>query len=320
LRLSVHLLRACLCAIALGAVAVPAAHARPDLQFGAYTAGSAYGGNVSPTNALEQQLGRRISIVSWYTNWTDQAPINYNAAKAVRGVRRSGRTPLITWEPWRAESGTQWQPDFELRKIAAGNFDGYIRRYARNLKRTRTTVYVRMMHEMNGEYYPWGGVTNNNNAARFKRAWRHVVGQFRKVGARNVKFVWCPLAIDVPNVRKNRFERYYPGRRYVDVLALDGFNWGLDQPGWGGWQSFKKVFKRGYTRISRLGRQPVWFTEVSSVSNGGDKAKWVRDMWATAERWKRLKAIVWYDGKSAMDRNKNDWAAASVASAFRQAP
>jgi beta-mannanase len=316
LRLLVQLTRAFACAIVLVALAAPLAHAGSGLQFGAYTAGSAYGGNVSPTNQLEQTLQRRISIVSWYTNWTDTAPINYNAAKAVGAVRASGRTPLITWEPWRMESGTSWQPDFELTQISSGRYDGYIRAYARNLKKTRTTVYLRMMHEMNGDFYPWGGATNNNNAARFRVAWRHVVDQFRRVGARNVKFVWAPLNIDVPNRRSNRMEKYYPGKRYVHVLALDGFNWGMDQPGWGGWQSFQQVFKRGYKRISRLGKQPIWFTEVATVANGGDKAKWVRDMFTTAARWKRLKAIVWYDGKGAADRNRNDWAAASVASAF----
>ncbi len=320
MRLTVQIIRAFACVIVLGAVAAPHAVAGPGMKFGAYTAGAAYGGNLSPTNELESTLQRRIEIVSWYTNWTDSAPINYNAGKAVRGVRRSGRTPLITWEPWRAESNTAFQPDFELTQISSGRYDGYIRRYARNLKKTRTPVYLRMMHEMNGGYYPWGGITNNNNATRYKRAWRHIVGQFRKVGARNVRFVWCPLNIDVPASRKNRMERYYPGKRYVHVLALDGFNWGMDQPTWGGWQSFKKVFGRGYRRISRLGRQPIWFTEVSSVANGGDKSAWVRDMFATARRMKRLKAIVWYDGKSAMDRNKNEFSATSVAAAFHSAP
>jgi beta-mannanase len=318
--LLVQLLRTSVCALVLFAVAAPGAQAAPGLQFGAYTAGSGYGGNVSPTNQLEQQLQRRISIVSWYTNWSDNAPINYNAAKAVRGVRASGRTPLITWEPWRIESGTAWQPDYELSQIISGRYDGYIRRYARNLKSTRTTVYVRMMHEMNGDFYPWSGATNNNNAKRFKKAWRHVVGQYRKVGARNVRFVWSPLNIDVPRKRSNRMENYYPGKRYVHVLALDGFNWGNDQPGWGGWQSFRKVFKQGYKRVSRLGKQPIWFTEVATVANGGDKAKWVRDMFTTAAKWPRLKAIVWYDGKGAADRNRNDFAAASVATAFHSQP
>ena len=90
-------------------------------------------------------------------------------------------------------------------------------------------------------------------------------------------------------------ERYYPGAQYVDVLALDGYNWGSTTPEYGGWQSFEQVFERAYERLTALGDQPIWIAEVGSAPEGGDKADWVRNMFETAARWDRLKAIVWFD-------------------------
>ena len=117
--------------------------------------------------------------------------------------------------------------------------------------------------------------------------------------------------------RANRFERYYPGRRYVDVLALDGYNWGATKPRFGGWRSFGKVFTRPYRRLSRLGRQPIWIAEVGSAPEGGDKAAWVRNMFRRARRMGRLRAIVWMD---TFEPDEGDWrirSPANVAAAFR---
>ena len=106
-------------------------------------------------------------------------------------------------------------------------------------------------------------------------------------------------------------ENYYPGADYVDVLSLDGYNWGSDHPEYGGWQSFGEIFGDAYERLTKLGPQPIWIAEVGSAAAGGDKAAWVRDMWATARTMNRLDAVVWFD-----QDKEEDWRALPVASAF----
>ena len=100
-----------------------------------------------------------------------------------------------------------------------------------------------------------------------------------------------------------------------DVLALDGYNWGGGTPQFGGWRTFRGIFRKAMRRIGRLGPQPVWIAEVGSASDGGNKSRWVRAMFRTARKWKRLQAIVWYD----QDKER-DWSTASAASAFRAKP
>jgi beta-mannanase len=129
--------------------------------------------------------------------------------------------------------------------------------------------------------------------------------------------VFSPNVTDEPRTDANRMERYYPGDDVVDVLALDGYNWG-DTRDWSSWTAFEDVFRAGYDRVARIGPQPIWFAEIASAEAGGDKSAWVADMFAVAGRaFPRLDAIVWFD-----ENKEADWRIASrpaVLDAFRAA-
>lgn len=108
-------------------------------------------------------------------------------------------------------------------------------------------------------------------------------------------------------------ERYYPGDAYVDVLALDGYNWGTVRP-WSTWRSFEDIFAGPYARVTAIGPQPVWLAELASTGEGGDKAAWVRDMLASTA-FPRITALVWFN-----QDKETDWridAAADVIEAAR---
>ena len=53
----------------------------------------------------------------------------------------------------------------------------------------------------------------------------------------NVRFVWAPNALTLGT---NPFGECYPGRELIDVLGLDGYNWG-EAPGHH-WQSATDLF------------------------------------------------------------------------------
>jgi hypothetical protein len=290
---------------AAAAPPVPERPAQPRILLGAYAPPAPEQG-LAPIETLERRLRRRIDIVLWYQHWAGWAP--RLEREWLERTRASRRVPLLTWEPW--SPGGVDQPEFRLRRIAEGAFDDYAAAWARGLKGYGRRVYLRPMHEMNGNWYPWGGSVNANSAADFVRAWRRLHGIFRRVGARNVRWVWSPYADDVPATPGNVFERYYPGRAYVDVLALDGYNWGGAMPQYGGWRSFNEIFGRAYRRLARLGPQPIWIAETASAPEGGDKAGWIRAMFASRRRYPRLRAIVWFNVEK-----ERDWRATSPASA-----
>jgi hypothetical protein len=261
---------------------------------------------------LERRLGTRVGIISWYQHWDGWGP-EFNP-EWVDNVVRSGRVPLVTWEPW--SPGSTEQPAFALARIAGGSYDGYVRSWAKAIREYGKVVYLRPMHEMNGNWYPWGGTVNGNSPREYVAAWRRIWGIFEDAGTTNVRWVWSPNAEDVPASRANAFERYYPGDRYVDVLALDGYNWGAEFPQHGGWRSFEEIFASPYRRIAALGRQPIWIAETASAPEGGDKAAWVRRMFAAVKKYPRLAAIVWFHADK-----ERDWRATSppgVEAAFAQ--
>lgn len=294
--------------------AVPAvASARP--AFGVHTADVPFAGNTDRIDGLERSLGRNISVVSWFQSWGTDPWSARLQPRLFRAVQRSHRRPLLSWEPWRAGDGP-WQPNFSLARIAGGAFDGYMATWARGLRRLHKPVYLRPMHEMNGNWYPWGGTVNNNSPALFKAAWRRMVTIFRQQGAKNVRFVWCPVTEDSPGTAQNRLERYYPGRHYVHVLGMDGYNWGSGRPEFGGWRTFAKTFNRTYRRLKRLGSQPIWIPEVGSSMTGGNKSAWIHSMFRAAAKMKQLRAITWMD-TVADGQNWGVDVPAGTASAFR---
>lgn len=279
------------------------------MLFGAYTPPAPEAG-LEAVHVLEGQLGRRIDIVSWYQHWGGWGA--EFTPEWVATAATGGRIPLLTWEPW--APGAVDQPDYRLARIAGGEFDGYITRWANAMATYGGTVYLRPMHEMNGDWYPWGGTVNANSPTLYIAAWQRIHGIFQAAGATNVRWVWSPMVESSPDVPGNALERYYPGTEFVDVLALDGYNWGADAVAYGGWRSFDEVFAAAYARIARLGPQPVWIAETGASATGGDKAGWVRDMFASAPSYARLEAIVWFNLSK-----ERDWRATSspeVAAAF----
>lgn len=79
-----------------------------------------------------------------------------------------------------------------MARIAGGAFDGDMAGWARGLRRLHSPGYLRPMHEMNGDWYPWGGTVNNTSPELFRVAWRRMVTISRQQGAKNVRCVWCP--------------------------------------------------------------------------------------------------------------------------------
>lgn len=272
----------------------PLAALAQRVMLGAFTYGGVWRG-MEPVLELESELGRRLDIVHWFTNW-DQPFFPELARAAAAG----GRRPLISWQPHRQS----------VADIAAGAYDDYLRGWADAVGSVDFEVYLRPFPEMNGDWVSWNG-----DPATFRRAWRRMAAIFAGAGADNVRWVFSPNVTDDPRTPENRFELYYPGAAYVDVLALDGYNWGTTRP-WTAWRPFEEVFESGYQRIIALGDQPLWFAEMSSSSEGGDKAAWVSAMLAS-RAFERLTAIVWFD-----EHKEADWrmvADPAVTRAFREA-
>jgi beta-mannanase len=276
---------------------------------------------LAPFQATATYLGAPVRLVSWYQAWGSR--FHPCRPQLILQAHQQGLVPMITWEPWKlpedlpAGAPPEAQPEFSLQRIAAGRYENYVRTWARTLAALGETIFLRPLHEMNGDWYPWGGTVNGNNPEDFRQAWQYLRRVFREEGAGNVAWVWCPYAQSVPALPENALEAYFPGASEVDWLALDGYNWGTTQP-WSRWQTLTEVFGAAYGSLAALAPdKPVMIAEVGCAEAGGDKAGWIREgLRDLAEKFPRVKIVVWFN----IDK-ECDWRLASspgALAAFRE--
>ncbi|GAB3778483.1 glycoside hydrolase family 26 protein [Nocardioides ungokensis] len=259
----------------------------------------------------EAEVGGRAEIASYYYGFGDVFP-----AQAERTFSDGGtRKVLLSWDmgPTRF---SEW---------ASGRYDDYLDQIAAAARAYPYQVYVRPWPEMNGDWQTFQPTAAGERAyggtyREFKLAWRHVVTYLRAHGADNLRWVFNPTVDTYAETTPVR--RIWPGAQYVDVLGLDGFNWGRDS-GRGRWTSFSQTFRDQYANLTELDSQaPVWICEVASkeprIDDGAPadpqhtKAGWVRAMF-DFEGMPRLRAVVWFDAAK-----ERDWRAASSLGSQRQ--
>ena len=287
---------------------IPADGARTS---GSSTAPRAFGvaapgapGDLSLISGLTSSLGRAPNLVMWYAHWSYRS--DFPAAEAAR-VAAGGAVPEVTWEPWLPEAGVS-QPAYALDRITAGDHDAYVTTWARQIKAYKKPVILRFAHEMNGTWYPWAEQVNGNRPGDYVRAWRHVTGVFKAVGATNVTWKWSP---NVPYPGSADLRTLYPGDAYVGAVALDGYNWSTLQPG-SAWTPFWDVFATGIAQVRALTSKPLYIGEVGCPEVGGDKAAWIRDMFATLAAHPEIRGFTWFDYAK-----ETDWRIASSEASLR---
>lgn len=245
---------------------------------------------------MEGAAGIRFDTVSFYRAWnrcrSDDDITWLNA------LARPGRTILLTWEPWNLNhdpAHPELQPDFSLQRILAGQYDGYILSFAKALKELPKPLLLRPMHEMNGNWYPWCGTVNGNRPEEFPAAWRHIRKIFREAGDDGIKWVWSPYAHSVPDTMENTLKCYFPGEEEIDLVGLDGYNWGTTRE-WSRWQEFGEIFWPAYDTVCNISGKPVIIAETATAEEGGDKGRWIAGMFSDLrERFRRVETVVWFD-------------------------
>lgn len=278
-----------------------------SLRFGVSTPGGPLAS--SELDAVATLVNENPSIVMSYKDFSQAAPIaDLNAVDA------RGATSLITWEPWLWSGNGANQPAYALDRITAGDFDTYIQQWGTALASWGKPVMLRFAHEMNGNWYPWAESANGNGAGDYVAAWRHVHDVVAATGAINVKWVWTP---NVPYWGSTPLSGLYPGAAYVDIVGLDGYNWGT-AASWSTWTSPSALFGDGLTALRSLapGKQ-IMISETASAEAGGSKANWNSALVSYLAAQPDITAFVWFHHNKEVDWRINS--STTSASAFAAA-
>ncbi len=243
--------------------------------------------------ALDAGIGRHLAIYQTFTDWESSTGVAQGFPRVfARYVVSLGATPMVTWEPQETPTpgeAASAQPDFSLAEILTGRYDAYIRSWAGQVRAFGHVVYIRLMHEMNGEWYPWGYDVNGNTPAEYVAAWRHIVTLFQGEGVTNARFVWCASAGAWWDPAP-----FYPGDAYVSWIALDGYNRAAT------WQSFTQVLATRYAQITALTSLPVMIAETASLEEPGDptgKADWITSAFLheIPQNFPRVRIALYFD-------------------------
>ncbi len=252
--------------------------------------------------------GEAPSIILSYKDFNQTPPL-----AELDAVRSRGALTLLTWEPWTWGGGVS-QPAYSLDRIAAGDFDPYLRQWGQSLANWGHPVMLRFGHEMNGDWYPWSEQVNGNSPGDYVAAWRHVHDVVTAAGASNITWVWNP---NVPYWGSTSLTGLYPGPGYVDAVALDGYNWGTSAS-WSTWLSPPQLFDDGLFQLRSLapGKQ-ILIAETSSAEQGGSKPEWNTALISYLASQGDVTAVMWFHFNKETDWRINS--STSSADALKQA-
>ena len=206
---------------------------------------------------------------------------------------------ILTWEPMQWQTNSMQAIPYE--KILSGAYNSYIDEVSAVLKESPTPIIVRLAHEMNLQQYAWGAQKENYDAKspeRFQKLYRYTVQRVRKIVSKEtVLFAFNPNNDSVPATPWNTIARYYPGDAYVDILGIDGYNWGetVKTASWvSQWQTPAELFDRSLVELRNLApHKPVYIFETASVGTQEQKQVWLQQL-LTYGAEKKIVSSTWF--------------------------
>jgi hypothetical protein len=277
------------------------------------------GWDMGQVRAMEAWQGKRHAAVLLFTDWCNRTKTLDNLFKQqLPNIWASGNVPVITWEPYLCSPAAT--PSDVVVRAARGDYDAYLDAWADRMKaflsgpdgRLGTNddrrAYIRLAHEMNGNWYPWSAARGGSTPVDYKAMWQHVRKAFddRGIGSRTVQWIW---AVNHEDVGAFKAESYYPGDAQVDWIGIDAYNWGSSQS-WSSWRTPAEIFSPMLQRLRTFTAKPLALTETASSTampgrvDVAAKSLWITDLFGYAAAYTTdARMIVWFN-----EDKETDWA------------
>ncbi|KUI16264.1 endoglucanase [Mycobacterium sp. GA-1285] len=257
---------------------------RSALRFGVSTPGGFTAAR--ELQAIADAVGHRPDMVMAFEDFFALPPVPGMAV-----VTYGGAAPIVSWEPW------CWQDDRSsavMESLRAGAFDDYVYRWADEIGEWGRNTFIRFAHEFNGDWYPWTPSRGTSPSA-YVDAWRHVHDIFTDKEVANVDWIWAPTAAVGP------LTDWYPGDEYVDVLGVDGYNWGTSRPTTR-WIAAEELFGAALDELRSIAAdKPKLVAEVGCAESGGCKAEWIAGFVDFVQHQRDVIGFVWFHHDKEID-------------------
>ncbi|MGZ3862290.1 MAG: glycoside hydrolase family 26 protein [Bacteroidia bacterium] len=258
--------------------------------------------------------GKKLGVIHFFQPFStgDKGKqVNYPSPERINKIIDQGYIPMITLENHFVNAGSKIkQPN--LYTIVEGHMDDFFRNWAGEIKKIKGTVLIRILHEFNGDWYPWCVSNNDKNPHLFIEAFRHICTVFKNEDVRNARFIWCPNSMSVPQEKWNYIMDAYPGDGYVDLIGMDIYN-GAGQKS-SVWRSFKKEGIENYFYITQfIPDKPVIVCETASrereakeLKPAQTKDEWIMQMSSALKTdMHKIRLLTWFNEKSTFRINSS---------------
>lgn len=236
---------------------------------------------------------------------------HYPSIERINKIIHQGYIPMITLEDHFVNANPKMkQPN--LYSIVEGHFDPFFKEWADEIKQVDGIILLRILHEFNGDWYPWCVVNNDKNPLLLVRAFQHIHDIFKEQKVTNVKFIWCPNSTSFPQEKWNYIMNAYPGDDYVDCIGLDIYN-GAGK-GLPVWRSFRKEGIENYFIVTQqLPNKPLFICEIASRERHNNettptqnKAEWIKQMSdALKSDMSKVRLLTWFNEKESFKINSS---------------
>lgn len=264
-----------------------------DIMWGVYTHKLIDPSGLSDeVNRLEGELDYTFPLVMGYTYLADGLPL-----KGMEEAHEAGKAIELTLQistPDNAGLDSLTNPNFE---VLDGQKDEELRIFARQLRDYSHPVIFRLNNEMNTDWTSYSGVVCLSDPDIYKQVHARVFRIFQEEGVDNVIWTFNPQYGNYPPASWNHYMNYYPGNEQIQLLGVTAYNTGTyyQEENAETWRSFDELYSAASELYMRDFADMPWIiTEFSCSSYGGNKANWIRNMFADIKKYKNIKAAVWF--------------------------
>jgi Glycosyl hydrolase family 26 len=277
-------------AVAAGAFGISrlvASHAGSSDATGSLSAAPASYLGVYESNALDSYqpvtdftgvAGRQPNLVGYYSGWGEAFQTSF-----AKTTYSHGAATIMQWDPTLAS----------VARIAAGDYDGYLRSFAASVRAFGHPVVIGFGHEMNAYWYSWG--YRHLQATIFVAAWRHIVTLFRQQDANNVTWLWT---IQADEAGTGPIASWWPGAKYVNWVGIDGYYYLPSE-------TFFGIFGKTIAQVRAFTGLPILLSEVAVGPDAG-QAKKIPDLFSGMRMYGTI-GLVWFDIAQHQGVYHQDW-------------
>lgn len=246
------------------------------------------------TNALEEAVDFEFPVLLEYIYYWEDFPMDgmkqaYDAGKIVELTMQTSSVMN--------EDLDNYNPFFD---VLDGVADESLRKFARDAAEFGKPFIFRLNNEMNSDWTSYGGNVILCDPDLYVEVWRKIYNIFQEEGVNNAIWVFNPNNISFPPCGWNSPLAYYPGNEYVQMFGITGYNTGDYYKDLYGetWREFEDIYDEIYKTYEPCFSEFPWMiTEFASASAGGDKVKWINDMFKAFPKYPEIKVAVWFNSQ-----------------------